>query len=96
MRCVPRFRPALVLAASTILGTSIASTVLLNTASGDPSLDLPVVIRHRGETAAIRRRLRVGAPAPDFALQQLGASGRTVRLSDLRGTPVVLIFGSYT
>ena len=32
----------------------------------------------------------LGAPAPDFAL--LDQSGNTVRLSDLRGAPVLLVF----
>jgi len=31
-----------------------------------------------------------GQPAPDFELRR--ASGETVRLTDLRGTPVVLYF----
>ena len=42
---------------------------------------------------------RPGDPAPDFALDRLGADGARgdpVRLSDLRGTPVALVFGSYT
>lgn len=33
---------------------------------------------------------RVGDPAPDFALP--GTGGQTYRLSDQRGTPVVLVF----
>ena len=51
-----------------------------------------------------RRRLartpRPGGMAPDFELEGLapdGArTGETVRLSALRGTPVALVFGSYT
>ena len=39
--------------------------------------------------------LRRGDLAPDFALSSIN-SGPTVRLSSLRGRPVVLIFGSYT
>ena len=40
--------------------------------------------------------LRVGDPAPDFALPLLH-SDRSVRLSEeIREKPVVLIFGSYT
>jgi hypothetical protein len=43
---------------------------------------------------------QVGAAAPDFALRRLGPDrGRSedrVRLSDLRGRPVGLVFGSYT
>ncbi len=54
-----------------------------------------------------RERALLGSPAPDFALprledveQESAADGprdqRLVRLSSLRGRPVVLIFGSYT
>ncbi len=43
---------------------------------------------------------RVGAPAPDFTADVLGPNhqrtGETVKLSDLRGKPVGLVFGSYT
>ena len=43
---------------------------------------------------------RIGAPAPDFALERLDRDrkrmGETVRLSSLRGKPVALVFGSYT
>src|ERR1051326_8155393 len=37
---------------------------------------------------------RIGDPAPDFELADL--DGNWLRLSDLRGRPVVLEFGSYT
>ncbi len=41
-----------------------------------------------------------GTTAPDFELESLDAEGRRtgarVRLSGLRGTPVALVFGSYT
>lgn len=40
-------------------------------------------------------RLRIGSPAPDFALDRLDRSGRAT-LSEVRGRPVVLVFGSYT
>jgi cytochrome oxidase Cu insertion factor (SCO1/SenC/PrrC family) len=39
--------------------------------------------------------LKVGDPAPAVAADEL-ASGRAVKLADLRGKPVVLIFGSCT
>ena len=42
----------------------------------------------------------VGQPAPDFEAELLyrdrKRSGETVKLSDLRGKPVALVFGSYT
>lgn len=38
----------------------------------------------------------VGSRAPDFDLALLNGGGERVRLSDLRGLPVGLIFGSYT
>ena len=43
---------------------------------------------------------QVGEPAPDFDLERLTADGKRsdqrVRLSSLRGKPVLLYFGSYT
>lgn len=42
----------------------------------------------------------VGSEAPDFELKRLDEKGvlteSTLRLSDLRGRPVGLVFGSYT
>jgi len=42
----------------------------------------------------------VGSLAPDFSLRRLGQDRRPlaerVRLSELRGRPVALVFGSYT
>ncbi len=38
----------------------------------------------------------VGDEAPEFELPVLDGKGATVRLSELRGRPVALIFGSYT
>jgi hypothetical protein len=46
--------------------------------------------------AARRGHLKVGEPAPDFALKKADSS-QIVRLSSFRGQkPVVLIFGSHT
>jgi len=42
------------------------------------------------------RAPKVGDEAPDFQLPILDGKGATVRLSELRGRPVALIFGSYT
>lgn len=42
------------------------------------------------------RAPKVGEEAPDFELPLLHGDSKTVRLSDLRGRPVALIFGSYT
>ena len=43
---------------------------------------------------------QVGEPAPEFELERLTPdgkrSGQRVRLSSLRGKPVLLYFGSYT
>jgi cytochrome oxidase Cu insertion factor (SCO1/SenC/PrrC family) len=39
--------------------------------------------------------LKVGDAAPDFAVQDVTGK-KTVKLSELRGKPVVLIFGSCT
>ena len=42
------------------------------------------------------RAPNVGGEAPDFELPLLHGDGARVRLSELRGRPVALIFGSYT
>jgi cytochrome oxidase Cu insertion factor (SCO1/SenC/PrrC family) len=69
-------------------------------------LVLAVAATARGQSAAAgdkrpfplelrKATLRVGDPAPDFTLDD--ATGKsTVRLSKLKGKPVVLIFGSCT
>lgn len=41
------------------------------------------------------QRLDVGSAAPEFRLKEL-KTGKTVRLSALRGKPVVLAIGSFT
>ncbi|HIE69928.1 MAG TPA: hypothetical protein EYP98_07005 [Planctomycetes bacterium] len=58
------------------------------------------------EVTALQRQAReatvpmVGGEAPDFVAEMLGRdgarTGEQVRLSDLRGKPVGLVFGSYT
>lgn len=40
-------------------------------------------------------RVQVGEVAPDFELSDARGAGRR-RLSELRGRPVLLVFGSYT
>ncbi len=42
------------------------------------------------------RAPKMGDEAPEFELPVLHGKGATVRLSELRGRPVALIFGSYT
>lgn len=39
--------------------------------------------------------LKVGDPAPDFSVKDVDGK-KTVKLSELKGKPVVLIFGSCT
>lgn len=51
---------------------------------------LPAALGDAERTAGEPRGIRVGAPAPDFALEAL--DGGTVRLSALRGRPVWLNF----
>jgi len=47
-----------------------------------------------------RRAPKIGAPAPDFRVERLAAdgtrSGEYFQLSETRGRPTALIFGSYT
>ena len=47
-----------------------------------------------------KRVPQIGDPAPDFQLERLTGDGKRtdqrVRLSSLRGKPVLLYFGSYT
>jgi hypothetical protein len=77
---------------------------------GAPAVDLPAPslppeaynyehfrTRHLLSDAAATLQARgipPGEPAPDFDLPQVG--GGTLRLSDLRGRPTLLHFGSYT
>lgn len=61
----------------------------------DAFLEVSAMMAEREKTAP-----QVGDPAPDFSLRRLGAdrkpSEERVRLSDFRGRPVALVFGSYT
>lgn len=56
----------------------------------------------RREKARLREKAapKVGERAPDFDLKRMSPEGRLterrIRLSDLRGRPVALVFGSYT
>ena len=47
-----------------------------------------------------KRTPAVGAPAPDFELEGLSPegerTGETLQLSEYRGRPLALVFGSYT
>ena len=56
------------------------------------------MVRERAERD--RKAPKVGAPAPDFAIERLAADGTRpgglFRLSQTRGRPVALVFGSYT
>ncbi|MEJ7652442.1 MAG: hypothetical protein WKH64_03340 [Chloroflexia bacterium] len=47
-----------------------------------------------GKGTATARGIEPGRPAPDFELPRAG--GGALRLSDLRGTPILLHFGSIT
>lgn len=47
-----------------------------------------------GRRTIERAGIRPGEPAPDFELPEAG--GGTLRLSELRGRPVLLRFGSFT
>ena len=58
-------------------------------------------IKVKGEADEREKRVPgIGDPAPDFELELLSGDGKRtgehVRLSSLRGTPVLLYFGSYT
>ncbi|MEW6046791.1 MAG: TlpA disulfide reductase family protein [Bacillota bacterium] len=60
----------------------------------EPPAPSPVILSEAqpGPVAAARRPAapEIGSPAPDFTLKDL--EGRTVRLSDLRGRPVMINF----
>jgi cytochrome oxidase Cu insertion factor (SCO1/SenC/PrrC family) len=59
--------------------------------TGERFAQLKEAMARRDETAP-----KAGDEAPDFELPVLHGDGTTVRLSDLRGRPVALVFGSYT
>lgn len=59
---------------------------------------LAALVAAANAAAAQQRRdgdLKVGDPAPDFVVSDVDGKN-VVRLSDLRGRPVVLLFGSCT
>ena len=58
-------------------------------------------LRHRKQSEEREKKAPpVGSAAPDFEIKRVSADGKLteerVRLSDFRGRPVALIFGSYT
>ncbi len=52
------------------------------------------VLLHDGQRTVEARGIKPGEVAPDFELPQVG--GGTLRLSEMRGKPVVLHFGSFS
>ncbi len=52
------------------------------------------ILLHDAERTVEARGIRSGEIAPDFELPRVG--GDRVRLSDLRGKPVILHFGSFS
>ena len=54
----------------------------------------PKVLLEDGRRTIEARGIKPGEMAPDFELPQVG--GGTLRLSELRGRPTILHFGSYS
>ena len=52
------------------------------------------ILLHDIERTAKEQGIAPGQLAPDFELPQVG--GKSLRLSDLRGKPTILHFGSYS
>lgn len=52
------------------------------------------ILLHDAQRTVDARGIGPGEMAPDFELSQVG--GGTLRLSELRGRPVLLHFGSYS
>ena len=71
------------------------STVIPDTPDDSP-LTLTDVMTSPVYQELVTTDVSAGDPAVDFALPRLDEPGATVRLSQLAGTPVALIFGSYT
>lgn len=81
------------------IGRYVSSVVLQNTPAGaqdaavrtwSNNLQTQADVEIRLGASGARRTAKVGEPAPDFALPT--PDGETVRLSDLRGRPVLLNF----
>jgi hypothetical protein len=78
------------------MGLTAGGTVMAWTALPKDHPSLAQTYTLASSPAKSRRlRLQPGKPAPNFTLLSLDEKS-LVRLSMLRGRPVVLIFGSYT
>ena len=72
--------------------------MLITMRVGAVALTLALAATAVGQSPKDRRRegtLQVGDTAPAVAADEL-ATGKTVKLADLRGKPTILIFGSCT
>lgn len=88
-----RFPPSLILAGA-LLATACASTRGGSSFDPDAPPPLPPQI-DRSQVHFTRSQVQVGDVAPDFRLPTADGTSE-VRLSALRGKPVVLVFGSFT
>ncbi len=98
---IAQFSRAAVLAALA-LSTIACRSLGAGASGGSMDIDAPPPIPPQIDPSHLhftRSRVQVGDVAPDFTLPRVGsgadASGE-LRLSSLRGKPVVLVFGSFT